>query len=79
MVEHPVLPALIAQDANIVRLEELAEFAKSQNPPMGLMVRLLRKAVLLLPGSAGQKQKKEQDVPVIKSLAAIAGSMAVRP
>ncbi|QEC41478.1 hypothetical protein [Pseudobacter ginsenosidimutans] len=79
MAEHPVLPAPIARDANIVRLEEPAGFAKSQNPPMGLLVRLLRKAVLLLPVSAGQKQKKEQDVPVIKGLAAIAGSMAVEP
>jgi hypothetical protein len=57
----------------------LVVFVKKENLPVALMVLRIRKAVLQQPANAGQKQKKEQDVPVIKGLVVIAGSMADRP
>lgn len=57
------------------------EFVKKESRYVAPMVLVppKRKAVRFQAANAGQSQKKEQDVPVIKSLEATAGSMADEP
>lgn len=76
---HLAAPVPIVPNASIAKLAAPAVFVKKENLPTVLMAPPIKKAVPLQRVNAGQKQKKEQDVPVIKGLAAIAGSMAVEP
>jgi hypothetical protein len=74
--EPLVMPALTVPHVCTVMREALAVFVTKENPPVVPTVQPLRKIALQQAANAVQKQKKEQDVPVIKGPEVIAGSMA---